>query len=176
MSTVTREHLAGLELVQREVSISNPLAAQQLEYLIAQAGAAPEQEPVAWIDPVALDSAGPVYDAEFRDGCAESKRLNAHADPSEVDRLRAENTRLDKENLDVRLALKAASEGWDAALDQRDAATQRADAAERKLGEAVAALKRIAKNNRVHQIHHMANDALLSASAEPAKGGDGEAD
>lgn len=33
-----------------------------------------------WIDPVALSSCGPVYDAGWRDGVAEAKRLNEKAD------------------------------------------------------------------------------------------------
>lgn len=37
---ITRKHLPGLELVRSQVSITNPLAAEQLEYLISQASAA----------------------------------------------------------------------------------------------------------------------------------------
>lgn len=55
--TATREHLAGLELVKRQVSITNPLAAEQLEYLIDQAQSVPDpvQGEVAW---VAVDQDG----------------------------------------------------------------------------------------------------------------------
>lgn len=34
-------------------------------------------EAAEWIEPVALSSAGPVYDQGFSDGAAEAKRLNA---------------------------------------------------------------------------------------------------
>ena len=40
--TPEHKHIAGLELVKQQVSITSPLAAEQLEYLIAQAKAAPE--------------------------------------------------------------------------------------------------------------------------------------
>ncbi|WP_324731020.1 hypothetical protein [Pseudomonas paeninsulae] len=55
MSDVTRDCLKGLELVKRQVSITSPLAAEQLEYLIEQAKAAPEADPAAWI-PVDRDT------------------------------------------------------------------------------------------------------------------------
>lgn len=44
--TINRSDLSGLELVRKQVSITNPLAAEQLDYLIAQAKAAREAEPV----------------------------------------------------------------------------------------------------------------------------------
>lgn len=47
--SITREDLAGLELVRKQVSITSPLAAEQLDYLIAQAQAAPVAEAVAYI-------------------------------------------------------------------------------------------------------------------------------
>jgi hypothetical protein len=40
--TPEHKHLAGLELAKKQVSITSPLAAEQLDYLIAQAKAAPE--------------------------------------------------------------------------------------------------------------------------------------
>ncbi|YCH23113.1 hypothetical protein M1D96_06310 [Pseudomonas sp. D1-3] len=50
MATVTREHLAGLEMALCHLYIHMaPENAKALEKLIAQASAAPEQEAVAWI-------------------------------------------------------------------------------------------------------------------------------
>lgn len=54
MTTVTREHLAGLKLALECVGYSNSETSawdkyEELEELIAQASAAPEQEPVAYL-------------------------------------------------------------------------------------------------------------------------------
>ena len=50
--TPEHKHVAGLELVKQQVSITSPLAAEQLDYLIAQAKAAPEhgEAPFAWAE------------------------------------------------------------------------------------------------------------------------------
>lgn len=46
--TINREHLAGLELALNELSLSRE-SDLKLRFLIADAQAAPEAEPVAWI-------------------------------------------------------------------------------------------------------------------------------
>ncbi len=52
MSEVKREHLAGLELALRDLQGKGVLkeASDVICDLIAQAGAAPEQEAVVWVD------------------------------------------------------------------------------------------------------------------------------
>lgn len=49
---VTREHLAGLELVRQQVSITNPLANEQLEYLIGQASADHSAQDLGMVAPL----------------------------------------------------------------------------------------------------------------------------
>ena len=85
---------------------------------------------------------------------------------AEIERLRAENTRLDKDNCDVRLALKAASEGWDGALDQRDELQQ-------KLADAQALLRAFypgcgLTKRKTAELRKQAA-AFLSATAQPAE-------
>lgn len=196
MSEVTREHLAGLELAKQELGEFNAAAKAAADYcldpLIAQASAAPEQEPVAWlysrpeglVTPVVL-----LEKASDKDrGSWDETPLYNHADPSEVAQLRAELKSL--------LHTSVKEDVFDIVCKERDAATQRADAAERKLGDAVGLLKAQADHvvqlcdvmfrqglgmdkeaetkiyAALRTIQHI--NALLSASAEPAKGGDGE--
>lgn len=105
--TAGREHLAGLELFRDSTDKVLPLPlGVLLEDLIAKAIAAPEQEPVAWMhtyrcypdDPRAPNQSG--YEVtDFHQnpkapGIESHTPLYTHADPSEVERLRAENAKL----------------------------------------------------------------------------------
>lgn len=102
MSEVKREHLAGLKLALAESDIGNTesISVGELQSLIAQASAAPEQE-VASKDAEnsAHDLALKVREALDRTSCPDAwmriayesvVREYTHADPSEVERLRAE--------------------------------------------------------------------------------------
>lgn len=140
--------------------------------------AAPEQEPVYQLRNTAVGNVWRDADPEAYEGAAglaeyERRKLYTRADPSEVE----QNKKY------VTLGKLAASSGFAARLeevsDERDAATQRADAAERKLGEVVELLresKPIVSGTQCAEDYELVNriDALLSGSAEPAKGGDGE--
>lgn len=117
MSEVKREHLAGLELamsrMQRHLAHEN---VKILHDLIAQASAAPEQEPAGhfsfchdkkkWIQ---QKLKGPEFAHLLTP-------LYTHADPSEVERLRAENNRLNgiigqwESSLNARLLLEKQAE------------------------------------------------------------------
>lgn len=157
MSEVTRKHLAGLRLALAEADTvsTDSISVGELEYLIAQASAAPEQEPVAWMIDWPEEPELGHYFSDESSPAARSRPLYTHADPSEAEWLRAE--------LSQRKSLDA--EG----LAFRNELIQQRDAALRKLAEAQDALKRVAKNYRVHQIHVIAKAALLSATAQPAE-------
>ncbi len=115
MSTVTREHLAGLELAERLLGGISACDSQKLAEMIAQASAAPEQEPVAWVIDWPEEPELGHYFSDESNPTARSRPLYTHSDPSEV----------------VRLAELVATGN-----DLLNAATQRADAADRKLGDA----------------------------------------
>lgn len=101
---VTREHKAGLELAIDRWNAAPNVGAflAELRASVSQASAAPEQEAVfqithgplgyldglpEWFDLVSLTEAGV---ENFSNGT----KLYTHADPSEVERLRAENSKL----------------------------------------------------------------------------------
>lgn len=160
MTTVTREHLAGLELVQREVSITSPLTAEQLEYLIDQASASPEQE--VFVYALMRDGDPAICQTTLTEDAAKSwatpgyHYLPLYTHPSaEIDRLRAENKRLD-------LALAQADHNYDCDRQQF----------EQKLADAQALLRDALTHRTYYERHAMYDriDAFLSA-AQPADTG-----
>lgn len=95
MEKVNRGHLAGLELFARlHDSDLDYMISEDLGNLIAQASAAPEQEPVAWGFPDPEPAGRPflllVHTPDAVARPEELFPLYTHADPSEVERLRAE--------------------------------------------------------------------------------------
>ncbi len=175
MSAPHLQHLAALIANDGHAASFQILGQDRTALLkeIAQASAAPEQEPAAW----GLAYKGRVIAAHMgRYDLANTidyswEGLHTHADPSEVERLRAENKELT-------LKLAQSDHNYDCDRDQfRDnleVATQRADAAERKLGEAVGLLRELKSeywHTNVEMPAALLNriDALLSASAEPAE-------
>lgn len=172
MSKLKREHLAGLVLAFDEsMNVTGSIPMQRhLKDLISQARAAHEQEAerIVWADPEMKYSVNTSFDSGFIEGRDESKRLNAHK------------------------------------ISEYESAAARAYAAELRLGKAIKALKFYADGdhlmladpdawdtcsgepqNFLHDeagtasvedgsIAKAALDALLSASAEPANGDDGE--
>lgn len=181
MTTVTREHKAGLELVEREVSISSPLAAQQLEYLIAQASAAPEQEAVAWRRLEADDNetaewnyyAGKVEGGQplYTHPSAEIERLRAERAKFRVVLEGAEYPNLDRITLlseeQCRQVGAAAASCTKSIIDERDQLQQ-------KLAEAQALLRELDNAWNSHDGKEtfgmlMKKVELLSATAQPAE-------
>lgn len=146
---ITREHKAGLEkvldvvesrsLIRKNGMIDGHILQRDLHSWIAQASAAPEQEPVAWMTP-----SGGFY----RDKKVAETGLHGHvckvtpvySHPSaEIERLRAENKRL----LYAGQALEADFSSYRREVEHKDeACTRRADAAEQKLAEAQALLSK----------------------------------
>ncbi len=99
MNTVTREHLASIEDVKRSVELiyacDSPVR-RTLEALIAQASAAPGQEAAREFAEVEIFMDGGHKCFRFDEYChaysfpVGTHFLYTHADPSEVERLRAE--------------------------------------------------------------------------------------
>lgn len=106
----------------------------------AQAGAAPEQEPVAWFRDV----------ADGREYCEKPfttdwTPLYEHADPSEVERLREERDSFQRVGI---------------------LAIERADAAERKLGEAAGLLARVINSGALSAEQHEDLEADICAAVD----------
>lgn len=106
-----------------------------LQQRLNELGEQRQGEPVAW---VRFRNGEPDYDGDacmimnvpgdtLGDGDS-WEPVYTRADPGEVERLRADIARLDKENLDISLERKAALEGWDKSMDECD--TLRAQLAE----------------------------------------------
>lgn len=181
MNTVTRGHLAGLELVQQRMAkCLTPDGYGALCRLIAQAGAAPEQEPVAWgAFYFGGKKHGQLYNhsdtkdeieqyiiqVERRDDSISLTSGPLYTHPSaEIERLRAENKRLD-------LALAQADHNYD--CDRQKF--------EQKLAEAQALLLRCGADSQLwyeefgepsdggYQAAFVEIDAFLSATAQPAE-------
>lgn len=207
-----------LELIKEFVmnfnTESNPYdMLEELEPMIAQASAGPEQEPVAWVNPSVMARLKSGYSAPAcelspnrQEHYGTTFPLYTHADPSEVERLRdalidiiskVKGSRtVTRRLMWIERRAQSALEGkeWvkqvfmmpDPRMQEGKAerlrfevkkfrsdletATQRADAAERKLGEAVGLLRRAYQGKPADLIGLPgAVAALLSASAEPAK-------
>lgn len=157
---------------------------KRLNALIAQASAAPEQEPVAWVNPSVMARLKSGYSAPAcelspnrQDSYGTTFPLYTHADPSEVAQLRA----------DLARETQSAKDLW---LDCRklrtsaEAAAQRADAAEQMLRELTdcpwvveeatipkagieAAPQQVVGTMHVALVRLRKARELLSASAEP---------
>lgn len=170
MIEVKREHLAGLQLVLDEIASGRY---PDLRVMIAQASAAPEQEPVAWTWQGTLDrlKTGDCPDGEVvypHRGPGVPIALYTHADPSEVEQLKQNHRMHAARLISGKVQLR----------ETLEAATQRADAAERVLGEVMGLLREeIRPCLDVWANYEPVNtsgalilriDALLSASAEPA--------
>ncbi len=198
MSEVKREHLAGLKLARNLLprqSMKNHI--KELDSLIVQASAAPEQDPVAWVpcSPEWLKAGGDCATAP-RICCAPGQGVS-HLHPShEIARLRAD---LGEAKGEYDRSTNKVAE----LRDLLEATSQRADAAERKLAsvtEYVQGLVSAAGSQPSVATGYLRDilETLQSASAEPtpsqlsalqdeqrlgierlpvepAKGGDGEA-
>ncbi len=170
MSEVKREHLAGLELALDIVAghIVQDDAANDLRKMIAQASAAPEQEPVAFRCKLSIHKQWKYIDHRAPDSFElrelQIENLYTHADTSDVQRLRAE---LDNQRANTLAQIDAHAE----TREQLFAATQRADAAERNAADLDALLREVQKDSGFRNLYEQLQDqidALLSASAEPA--------
>lgn len=174
MTTVTREHLAGLELFKSvHKNDIDYLIGEELDRLIAQASAAPEQEPVAWACAQQLRA---LNKAPGSATCAVwnasgFSRVPLYTHPSaEIERLRAENKRLD-------LALAQADHNYDCDRQQFE---QRLADAQALLAKSVASVR---YQQGMQNLDHDAGrahekrfadladaiDAFLSATAQPAE-------
>ncbi|MFV2949983.1 hypothetical protein [Pseudomonas japonica] len=96
-----------------------------------------------WIEPVQLAKVNPSYDRGFLEGCAESKRLNSHAEPGEVERLRS---MFDQTNADLRASYAKLAER-DALLDGLDEAWNSHDGKER-FGELMKQVESLSHQDR----------------------------
>src|ERR1043165_20402 len=156
MSTVTREHLAGLYRVADAVEgrssirkngmIDGHILLRDIREWIAQASAAPEQEPAIYAIHAAGQEVDPDCELAFVDEAMQYDEdcrtaLYTHSDPSETEQLRAELAEARRNEHNFEVAYRADIEKQDEIRADRDAATQRADAAERKLGERDALLR-----------------------------------
>ena len=184
MSKVTREYLPGLKLAQQFIAESvSEEAASDLDCLIAQASAAPEQEAVGyfsfchdkkkWIQ---QKLKGPEFAHLLT-------QLYTHADDGECARLRAELVEARRNEHNSEVAYRAAIERQEELRDElkteglrADAAVGDANEAERKLAEAQA-LVRESREAYAEAIHWEDQqpvmkkiDAFLSATAQPADG------
>ncbi len=183
---ISREHKAGLEMALEQLDVTGS-DAFRLKQLIAQASAAPEQEPVAWRG---FNDLGEAV-TEWIDGVPPARMVDlfgnqssyakielayTHADPSELAQLRADVLRLQGGRDLLMGDLERRDTTVDTLRSQLEAATQRADAAERKLGELQALLETVKEwlddNHFTGSTARKLNDRLnelLSASAEPAE-------
>lgn len=191
MSEVKRERLAGLDLAAKHIgSIGSKELNQrglivELESMIAQASAAPEQEAVGYFSFCHDKKKWFQQKLKGPEFAHLLTPLYTHAEDGEVERLRAENKELT-------LKLAQSDHNYDCDRDQfRDnleVATQRADAAERKLGEREALLEEAYREGwndgqeAIEQRYQNSvrsstegwerfkvDNALLSANAEPAE-------
>lgn len=164
MSEVKREHLAGLKFFAKiHGNDLDSMLCEDLDKLIAQASAAPEQEPVAWVpcSPEWLKAGGDCETAP-RICCAPGQGIS-HLHPShDIARLRAD---LGEAKGEYDRSTNKVAE----LRDQLKAYTQRADAAERKLGEAVGLLSDLMTRPDLPPVARGWIEAFLPASAEPAE-------
>lgn len=171
MSAPHLQHLATLIANDGHASSFQSLGQYRTALLkeIAQASAATEQEPVAYLcnGGTRLMFAKDKQEAIWNAG----RPLYTHADPSDVTQLRADLETLERKGAGFSV-LELFRNGL---RDQLKAATQRADAAERKQAEAVGLLHEVhdawcALEGHDALFSAMENvDTLLSASAGPAK-------
>lgn len=177
MTTVTREHLAGLKLAKQELGAFNVAAKAAADYfldpLIAQASAAPEQESVGWQQRYICPQEGPSpwqacdeRSAEILKGRSDYELRPVYTRPdADLERLRAE---LELWKLRSGGNLYAAQVMEELAEEQEDDLA----ALQQKLAWAQAMLNNIASRGlspllteaEVEKI-----DAFLSAAAQPAE-------
>jgi len=172
MNEVNRIHLPGLLLADETVQCLPFFEQEKLNQLIAQASAAPEQEPV---EALLLEDCVEHRHTGYGGGYFGTEVVTVYRRPDpELARLR-----------DKVLRQQGTIDGMNDAhwevVQKLESATQRADAAERKLGEAVGLLRECAAdledwrmsfpdaNATVTDSLLVRIDTLLSASAEPAE-------
>lgn len=193
MSEVKREHLAGLELalsrLQHHLAHENVKA---LHELIGKASAAPEQSEITGKPECSLGygHAGHWCGPEVKCWLDPRSKENRDYENSEVTQLRADLVKARRNEHNSEVAYRAAIDKQDEMRGRLEAATQRADAAERqvadlqaqlvgvslardaaerKLGEALAIIERVKVKELVSPNCPLGKriDALLSNSAEP---------
>lgn len=177
---ITREHKAGLELAINSGAVTCPSMRESVKKMIAEpipgthvltypdgsCRPASDEEVLLWalLNRTKADNASKngtikALGKQISQLTSKNKALSKRVDPSEVER--------------ERWLREKAEDLCRAVQDQRDAATQRADAAERKLGEAVGLLresKPVVLGTQCAEDYDLAEriESLLSASAEPA--------
>lgn len=157
---VGREHLAGLEMFRDTTDKVLPMPfVIILEDLIEQASAAPEQEAVAWVHPAYLNPGALGFEASVNRLSQMQVPLYTHADPSEVERLRADLSECSAAHANLAEELRAIhnTKPW---------------VAQRQLAEAQELLRHMQKCSEKFVTTPIAAykkqiDAFLSATAQP---------